>query len=97
MMINLYRIDPQGATHYYSLHDRQGHLFSPHCFTVSWGRNLSLSREKTYQYDSQKDMDDGIRKLVLKKFRAGYRVLYSYLRPDEMEDLRPELGRFAAR
>jgi predicted DNA-binding WGR domain protein len=97
MMITLYRIDARGASHYYNIHDRQGHLFSPFSFTVSWGKNLSMTREKPFQFSSQPEMDDKVRELLAAKFKAGYRVLYSYFRPREMEKLQPELRKYAAR
>ena len=40
MLITLYKTDTQGRIHYYSLDDRQGHLFSKHSFTVNWGTAL---------------------------------------------------------
>lgn len=97
MMITLYRADSKGGTHYYTLHDRQGHLFSPFTFTVAWGRKLSIAREKSYQFDTRPEMDEKIRNLLQGKFKAGYRVLYSYFRPRELPDLRPVLRKYSAR
>ena len=91
MMITLYRTDSLGASHYYTLHDRQGHLFSEYSFTTVWGRNLSASREKVYQFKSRAAMDARIRKILREKIAGGYRVLYSYLRSGEMRDVRPVL------
>ena len=94
-MITLYRTDPMGVPHYYTLHDRQGHLFSELSFTVSWGRNMAASRDKIYAFDNQKDMDKKIRQLLTGKLTRGYKVLYSYLRPEEMKDIRPVLKKHA--
>jgi predicted DNA-binding WGR domain protein len=95
-MITLYRADPAGTAHYYTLHDRQGHLFSHYSFTAAWGRNLARAREKVYQFDNQSDMDAKIRGLIREKLTRGYKVLYSYLRPNEMPGLRPILKKYAA-
>jgi predicted DNA-binding WGR domain protein len=97
MMITLYRTDSSGASHYYTLHDRQGHLFSDYSFTASWGRNLSAAREKVYQFGNQAEMDAKIRGILRSKLAQGYRVLYSYLHSGEMKDLRPVLKNYAAR
>jgi predicted DNA-binding WGR domain protein len=97
MMITLYRTDSSGAPHYYTLHDRQGHLFSDYSFTASWGRNLSAAREKLYQFTSGAEMDAKIRSILRDKIARGYRVLYTYLRPGEMKDVCPVLKRYAVR
>jgi predicted DNA-binding WGR domain protein len=97
MMITLYRTDSSGASHYYTLHDRQGHLFSRYSFTVSWGRNLSAAREKLYQFDSQAEMDAKIRNILRGKIVQGYKVLYTYPRPGEMKDAPPIPKNHAAR
>jgi predicted DNA-binding WGR domain protein len=91
----LYRVDPAGAAHYYTLHDRQGHLFSRYSFTVAWGKNLSLSREKIHEFDNQKDMDAKIRAILRDKLTHDYKVLYSYLRPEEMTEVNPILKKYA--
>lgn len=95
-MITLYRTDSAGAAHYYTLHDRQGQLFPVHSFTVSWGRNLAVSREKVYVFETGAEMDAKIRAILREKITAGYKVLYSYLRPGEMGDFRPILKKHAA-
>lgn len=97
MMITLYRIDGKGTAHYYTLHDRQGHLFSDFTFTTSWGKNVSLSREKSYRFDTLKERDEKIRRILQEKFKTGYRVLYSYFRPKEMEELQPDLKKHSVR
>ena len=91
MMITLYRTDSAGLPHYYTLHDRQGHLFSELSFTVSWGRNMAAAREKVYQFENPADRDKKLRELLAGKLTRGYKVLYSYLRRGEMKDIRPVL------
>jgi predicted DNA-binding WGR domain protein len=97
MMITLYRTDSTGAAHYYTLHDRQGQLFPVHSFTAAWGRNLSSSREKVYEFETRAEMDAKIRAIIREKIIRGYKVLYSYLRPGEMKDVRPVLKKYAVR
>jgi len=91
MMITLYKTDSKGQIHYYSLDDRQGHLFSRHTFTVSWGTALTSGREKVYMFDSREAMDGRIQKLIHHRVQQGYRVLYSYFRTQEYRYLRPAL------
>jgi predicted DNA-binding WGR domain protein len=97
MMITLYRTDSAGAAHYYTIHDRQGQLFPVYSFTVAWGRNLSVSREKVYVFETSAEMDAKIRAILREKITAGYKVLYSYLRSGEMSDFRPILKKYAVR
>ncbi len=42
MMITLYKTDVRRRIHYYSIDDRQGHLFSRYSFAVHWGRAHSV-------------------------------------------------------
>jgi hypothetical protein len=42
-------------------------------------------------------MDAKIRSVLREKIVRGYRVLYSYLRPGEMKDMRPVLKRYAVK
>ena len=94
-MITLYRTDSAGLPHYYTLHDRQGHLFSEFSFTVSWGRNMASAREKVFLFENQAEKDEKIRRLLRGKLTRGYKVLYSYLRRGEMKDIRRVLKSYA--
>lgn len=97
MMITFCRTNAHGGVSYYSLHDRQGNLFSRHVFTVHWGRGLDSGREHTYAFESRAEMDRKIRQVIRARLRAGYKVLYSYFRSGEergTEDLRPLLSRY---
>jgi predicted DNA-binding WGR domain protein len=95
MMLTLFRVDAKGFAHYYSFHDRQGHFFSAYTLTVSWGRNM-ISREKVYEFETHYAMDFKIKKILREKIGQGYRILYSYLRPDEHKDFYPLLKKYAA-
>ncbi len=65
---------------YYTMHDRQGNLFSPYTFTSVWGTVLQSGREKVFTFDSRKEMDKKLRYLIKKRIASGYKVLYSFSR-----------------
>ncbi len=77
-MITLYRASADGGLRYYTIHNRQRHLFSKHSFAVSWGAHLSTGRERLYTFDSQSEMEDKLQQIVSQRLKSGYKVLYSY-------------------
>ena len=91
MMITLYKTDRQGQIHYYSVDDRQGHLFAKFTFTVNWGTTLIASREKVHVFDTRREMDTKLQHLIRDRVGHGYRVLYSYFRNQEYRYLKPAL------
>ena len=95
MMITFYKTDPRNRIHYYSINDRQGHLFSSHTFTVTWGAALTAGREKVYAFDSRAAMDRKLQALIRSRIRDGYRVLYTYFRSREYAHLRSVLRKAA--
>ena len=95
-MITLYRVDDPDTIRYYSISDRQGHLFYDNTFTVSWGVALSAGRERLHVFDSRRDMDDKLRELVRRRIRDGYRVLYTYFRAGEYGSIQKVLKRASA-
>lgn len=96
MLITLYKTNEAGAVSYYSLHDRQGNLFSPNSFTVHWGRELDRGRDYLYSFETRQEMDLRIQNLIRDKIRGGYKVLYSYFRGNEGENLKPLVRRHYA-
>lgn len=94
-MITLYKADQKDRLHFYSINDRQGHLFSPYTFTVNWGPDLSRGREKVHIFETRREMDNKLQELVQSRIAKGYRVLYSYFRDKEYQHLRPALSRAA--
>ena len=90
-MITLYKTDQQGRIHYYSINDRQTHLFSPYAITVNWGHALSAGREKVYALADRHEMDQKLQELIQRRVEQGYRVLYSFFRNQEYHFLRPAL------
>ncbi len=95
MMITLYRTDHDDRIVYYSINDRQGHLFWAYTFAVNWGPALTAGREKVYAFESRRDMDRKLQELLQERIRDGYRVLYTYFRSHEYEHLRPALRKAA--
>jgi len=95
MLVTLYKTDRTDHLRYYAIDDRQVHLFSSHTFSVTWGSSLSMGNEKHYTFDTRDEMDRQLRRLIRARIREGYRVLYSYFRPEEYADLRPTLRRAA--
>ena len=67
---------------YYTMHDRQVHLFSPYTFTSVWGTVMESGREKVFTFDSRQDMEKKLRFLMKKRISSGYKVLYSFSRND---------------
>jgi predicted DNA-binding WGR domain protein len=95
MMITFYKAGSRG-TYYYSVHDRQGNLFTPYSFTVVWGRGSSSGKEKVHSFASQEAMDKRLQSLVRRKIDQGYTLLYSYIREDNHRDLARTLRRMKA-
>jgi hypothetical protein len=93
MMITFYKTDKKGRIRYYSIDNRQGNLFSPHTFTVNSGTALTAGREKAYIFATRREMDAKLRALIDGRIKNGYRVLYTYFRKNEYQDLRPVLKR----
>ena len=87
MIITFYKTDTTGRPRYYSIHDRQGNLFSEYSFTVIWGMNLNKGHEKAYVFESRKAMDEKLRSIMAGKTSRGYKVLYSFARDRKYKEL----------
>ncbi len=79
MTITFYK-QSKSVPRYYTMHDRQGNLFSQYTFTSVWGTVLESGREKVYTFDSPGEMEKKIQFLMKKRILSGYKVLYSYSR-----------------
>ncbi len=80
MMITFYKPGTSGSCFYYTVHDRQGSLFTSYSLTVIWGRALDRGKEKVYAFENRAEIDAKIRDLIRQRIRKGYKVLYSYFR-----------------
>ena len=92
MMITFYRRLKNGRMRYYSISNRQGHLFTPYSFQTIVGNSVSAGSEREYLFETRSEMDAQIRVLVKRRIRDGYKILYSYFRKKEFEQLREALS-----
>ena len=83
MMVTLVREKSDGKLTYFSIHNRQGNLFSPYTITILSGTSLRQARERQLIFASQSELDTTVRKLIADRFSRGYRVLYSYFRNND--------------
>ena len=91
MIITFFKEDAKGSFWYYSVHDRQGNLFADYAFTVIWGREPNAGREKVYLYESRREMETALRRIIRKKTGQGYKVLYRFARQDHFRSILNEL------
>lgn len=96
MTVTLYKIGKDGRKYYYSLHNRQKHLFSAYSYTVVWGRELQSGRERVYEFETRREMNARIRRTIARKVREGYKVLYSFARRSEENRILSELKEISA-
>ena len=75
------------SSRYYTMHDRQGNLFSPYTFTSVWGTVLQSGREKVFTFESHREMEKKLRFLMKKRISSGYKVLYSFSRNAEFTEI----------
>lgn len=80
MIVTLFNTGSDGTMLYYTIHDRQASLTQPYSLTVSWSRGSGRGREKFYVFETLEAKDRMIRSLLAKRFKAGYRLLYSFSR-----------------
>ncbi len=80
MIITLFRPSDGGPIRYYTIHDRQPLLTDRFALTVAWRIGDGREREKIYGFDTLAAMDKKIRELFGRRLRAGYKLLYSFMR-----------------
>ena len=73
-------------TSYYSLDDLQKGLFHPYVVTARWGSRPNGGRKKLYYFESEKEKNAVIRRLLQEKIQQNYRVLYNYFKGQEISD-----------
>lgn len=91
MMITLYRVGEDERIRYVTIHNRQTTLFSRYAFTVCEGVVHGSGSERLHTFDTQAELDAALRRTIKRRTRQGYRVLYSYFRKHEYNDIRPAL------
>jgi hypothetical protein len=80
MILTFFRPGDDGAIRYYTIHDRQPLLTAKFALTVAWRTGDGREREKIYGFDTLAAMDKKIRELFGRRVRAGYKLLYSFMR-----------------
>ncbi len=80
MTITFYKVSSNGETRYYTIHDRQGHLFGHYTLTAIWGSALNAGKEKVHTFENSGEMERKVKEICRAKLRQGYRVLYSFSR-----------------
>lgn len=78
MMVTLYRREKDGSTRYVTITDRQGNLFGYRTLTVTTGNDFFLTREQHFTYDNEAEMQTALRRMIDRRLRRRYSVLYSY-------------------
>lgn len=86
MIITFYKFNGK-ANRYYTIHDRQGDLFSTFTFTAVWGVELYGGREKRYVFEDRAHMEKKIRRIFKERIKKGYKVLYSFARRSDAKEL----------
>ena len=86
MQVVLYR-NTNNRTNYYSLDDHQKSLFHPHVLTVRWGSTPDGGRAQVFHFDSEKDKNKKIHRILQEKIKQDYRVLYSYFMKNHQDDI----------
>jgi hypothetical protein len=78
MMITLYRREDDGNLSYYIIHDNQLTLVPEWSFTAAWTSSGARWSERQNRYGSAGEMDEGIRRLVKRRLKMGYQLLYAF-------------------
>lgn len=90
MLITLVKTGADKRRHYYSIHDRQGGLFSSYTLTIVWGPSPHRGRERVYTFDTRKALERKLRSILKRRFSSGYSLLYSYSRSNNYRTILQE-------
>lgn len=80
MILTFYKPGADGAIRYYTIHDRQPLLTAAYALTIAWRTGDGRERERIYGFDTLAEMDKKIRELFGRRIKAGYSLLYSFMR-----------------
>jgi hypothetical protein len=92
MMITFYKAKKDGSLLYYSVHDRQSHLFSKYSFSTIYGMDQGFGRERVYTFQTRREMDKKLREIFNERVNIGYKVLYSYAKKPKYKTMFNEVG-----
>ncbi|MFW6229013.1 MAG: hypothetical protein ACOC2V_06095 [Alkalispirochaeta sp.] len=91
-MVTLYRRDGDGSSRYITITDRQGNLFGYPTLTVNAGRDFFLTSERHFTYETTAELQRALRRMIDRRLKRGFEVLYSYFREDQYRGLQRHLG-----
>jgi len=74
------KVAKDGKFLYYTVHDRQPSLTSPYALTTAFRSGNGRERQKHHDFDSLSAMDALIRRLLARRIRDGYHLLYAWSR-----------------
>jgi hypothetical protein len=80
MIITLYKVGKDERTYYYTVHDRQPVLDASCAICASWRVGLGKERERLHRFESFPDRDRMIRRLIARRIKDGYKILYTFSR-----------------
>jgi hypothetical protein len=80
MYLTLSKSGKNGKILYYVLHDRQASLSTPYALTVAWYTGTSKGQERFYPFEKPAEMDLMVRRLLARRMKDGYALLYSFSR-----------------
>ncbi|MDC7228117.1 MAG: hypothetical protein PQJ61_15240 [Spirochaetales bacterium] len=92
MMITFYKAKHDGSLRYYSVNDRQSHLFSKYSFSVIYGIDQGAGRERVFTFRTRREMDAKLREIFNERVQKGYKVLYSYAKKPKYKTMFKEVG-----
>ncbi len=96
MMITFYKAQNDGSLRYYSVHDRQSHLFSKYSFSVIYGMDQGSGRERIFAFQTRREMDKRMREIFNERISKGYKVLYAYAKKGKYRDMFDEITHYNA-
>jgi hypothetical protein len=91
MIITLYKAGKDDKTLYYTVHDRQPVLDAPYAICASWRIGLGKEREILHRFQSLLERDRMIRRLIARRVKDGYKILYTFSRGGVSVGLDPAL------
>ncbi|HTX71662.1 MAG TPA: hypothetical protein VMC79_02460 [Rectinemataceae bacterium] len=80
MLITFIKTGRDGRTQFYTIHDRQAALDAPFALCAAWRVGSGRERERLHRFQSVGERDRMLRELIARRFKAGYKLLYSFSR-----------------
>lgn len=77
-MVTLFKADKTGRLRFFIVHDLQRSLLGPFSLTVSSAVGEMYGADTMHVFESERERDFWLDRLLARKRKAGYRELYSY-------------------